>query len=511
MLNDSFNCHPEGVETTEGSLLYIMKKILLAVLFFTLFAPVYVSAANSTLAPDFNPVCWNLDQCNNSRAFFLGKTPQELKGNKDGWLENEDPCNKPGWGKCLPGGITKTTIAFGGKKTFTDIGEFLKYNYNFGLSIAGILAVIMIVVAGIQWATSGGNSEAISSSKKRIGGALIGLLIAYLSYTILSIVNPALVNLRLPQVYMIRPINVVPQFCKDVESPTSTQFAVAAEKGAVVDKTKFPDAKLQSMELSAMSCGKQYFVGGAAGATCMGATCDKKQQSCLPVTITSDNITLTPGQVLKTTPGCMNAQLVFHFTIENSLENFIIEKTPLVAKIGGKDWLDKDGFLDFENPFLLWPVCSGANGNYIGKLGSEQWDANDTEITSYQRIEKSLFYEYYLSFNNVATTLPTAAHPDAYWKCENSDKVAGFVFKFELDSNWSMTDPNFYVSKSHVGSWKSISTNGFITNADLEKGVYVEALISAQVLQELEENTGTQPFVGTQNPDGVSWKKAAGI
>lgn len=487
-------------------------KILSALLFIALFSPMYVLAADSTLLPDFNPVCWNLDQCNNSRAFFLGKSPQELKGTKDGWIENEDPCNKPGWGKCLPGGITKTTIAFGGKKTFTDIGEFLKYNYNIGLSIAGILAVIMIVVAGIQWVASGGNSEMISSSKKRIGGALIGLLIAYLSYTILSIINPALVNLRLPQVYMIRPINVVPQFCKDMESPSTTQFAVAAEKGAVVDKKKFPDAKLASMDLKDMSCGKQYFVGGAAGATCMGSACEGKQQACLPISINSSENTITKGQI-SSAPGCAPAQVVFHFFIESSFENFLVEKIPFKARVGDADWLDEDGAVDFENPFLLWAVCRNEtlNINYIGNAGSEEWDANETEVMKVQKVKKEPFYEYYISFNNVATTLDTAAHKESEWKCESGDKVVGFAFSLELDKNWSMSDPRFFVGKNYVGYWQSLTTNGFISNADLESGVYIDASVSSNVLEDLQSHTDEEPFFGIKNPDGVSWKEKAGI
>lgn len=465
-------------------------KILLALFFVTLLAPVYVSAASGTIEPDFNPMCWKLDQCNNARAFFLNKTPEELKGNKDGWLENIDPCNKPEWGRCLPGGITKTTIAFGGKRSFTDIGDFLKYNYNFALGIAGILATIMIVIAGIQWVTSGGNSEMISSAKKRIGGALIGLLIAYLSYTILNIVNPALVNLRLPQVYMIRPINTTPQFCRDLESPTSTQFAKASDKGQVVDKSTFPSATLKDMDVKDMACGDNYFVGGAAGNTCMGGTCSTKGQICLPVSIMSNSEILTPGQINKYLPSCSESQVIFHFSIENSLETFIREKVPVYANVGAVDWLDQNGWLEF-NPFLLWPVChhEGVDQDYIGAK-YKKFDP------VFQKVEKSPFYEYYVSFKGVTTT--------SEWGCAGGkDEVKGFVFKFEMDKNWSLYDPNFYVSKSHIGDWKSISNNGYISKADMDNGIYVDVMLSYEAMNELTDKTGTEPTVGINSVNGI--------
>lgn len=76
------------------------------------------------------------------------------------------------------------------------IGEYIVGVYTYALGIAAIIAAIMIIIAGVRWTTSGGNSEAIGSSKKRIGGALVGLLIAYLSYAVLNIINPGLTTFK---------------------------------------------------------------------------------------------------------------------------------------------------------------------------------------------------------------------------------------------------------------------------------------------------------------------------
>jgi len=88
------------------------------------------------------------------------------------------------------------------------IGEYIVGVYTYALGIAAIIAAIMIIIAGVRWTTSGGNSEAIGSSKKRIGGALVGLLIAYLSYAVLNIINPGLTTFKSLKVKYIEPLEL---------------------------------------------------------------------------------------------------------------------------------------------------------------------------------------------------------------------------------------------------------------------------------------------------------------
>lgn len=172
------------------------------------------SAAASTAAstpaptPDTNPLCWKEEDCAKARAAFhnevwLELTPEQQKQEEGGFVKDPATCGDT-MGRCLPAGLTETEISFGGNKKFSSIGDFITKNYQYAIGVAGILAAMMLVVAGFQWVTSGGNSEAITSAKKRIGGSIVGLFIAYMSYFILTTVNPATVNLRLPQTWMVR-------------------------------------------------------------------------------------------------------------------------------------------------------------------------------------------------------------------------------------------------------------------------------------------------------------------
>ena len=83
------------------------------------------------------------------------------------------------------------------------IAEYAAGLYKYLVSIAGILAGIMIVWAGVKWLMSAGNADMISDAKKKIGNAIIGIILAVGSYVILYLVNPDLVtfkSLRIPLV-----------------------------------------------------------------------------------------------------------------------------------------------------------------------------------------------------------------------------------------------------------------------------------------------------------------------
>ncbi|MBU0660680.1 hypothetical protein KKG22_00705 [Patescibacteria group bacterium] len=94
------------------------------------------------------------------------------------------------------------------------LSEYIAQMYKFSVIAAGIIAVIMIIVGGFQITMSGGNSEAQSSAKKRITGALVGLVLAAGSYTILYTINPELVSLNNLRVQYVEKENLA-DFIRD--------------------------------------------------------------------------------------------------------------------------------------------------------------------------------------------------------------------------------------------------------------------------------------------------------
>jgi hypothetical protein len=77
-------------------------------------------------------------------------------------------------------------------------GAYFQLWYSFAIGAVGVLATVMLMWGGFKWLTSRGNSGVISESKQIIWSALIGVVLAFLSYTILYLVNPRLTTIGLP-------------------------------------------------------------------------------------------------------------------------------------------------------------------------------------------------------------------------------------------------------------------------------------------------------------------------
>lgn len=72
--------------------------------------------------------------------------------------------------------------------------EYIGNLYTFLISAVGICALFMITVGGYMYITSAGNAAVLNQAKAIITDAIIGLLLALLSYLIFYTINPALVN-----------------------------------------------------------------------------------------------------------------------------------------------------------------------------------------------------------------------------------------------------------------------------------------------------------------------------
>ncbi len=76
------------------------------------------------------------------------------------------------------------------------IGDYISYIYKYGLSIAGILAALMLMGGGVIWLTSGGDAGKVGKAKTIIVSSITGLLILFSTYLILYQINPELVKLN---------------------------------------------------------------------------------------------------------------------------------------------------------------------------------------------------------------------------------------------------------------------------------------------------------------------------
>lgn len=76
----------------------------------------------------------------------------------------------------------------GGDNAGMSLEDGIKNVVNVLLFLLGAIAVIMIIIGGIRYATSNGDAGAIKGAKDTILYAVIGLIVAILAYAIVNFV-----------------------------------------------------------------------------------------------------------------------------------------------------------------------------------------------------------------------------------------------------------------------------------------------------------------------------------
>lgn len=78
-------------------------------------------------------------------------------------------------------GTDQSTDLFGSTGIFRTITNVL-------LFILGAISVIMIIIGGLRYVVSGGNSTAVTAAKNTILYAIVGVIVALLAYAIINFV-----------------------------------------------------------------------------------------------------------------------------------------------------------------------------------------------------------------------------------------------------------------------------------------------------------------------------------
>ena len=77
-----------------------------------------------------------------------------------------------------------------------DLPSYINSIYKIAFFLGSFLAVLMIVVAGIQWATPTSNPSVKVAAKKRLTNAIIGLVLLFAMYLVLKAINPDILILK---------------------------------------------------------------------------------------------------------------------------------------------------------------------------------------------------------------------------------------------------------------------------------------------------------------------------
>ena len=87
----------------------------------------------------------------------------------------------------------------------TDLGKAIGGLINVLFIIAALATFLYLVLGGIQWITSGGDSKKTEAAGKQITNALIGLVIVAVSWAIMKLVGTVfgidVFNLKIPVLF----------------------------------------------------------------------------------------------------------------------------------------------------------------------------------------------------------------------------------------------------------------------------------------------------------------------
>lgn len=89
----------------------------------------------------------------------------------------------------VPGGQYNFEPIAGMPEGPRDIPNLITFGITSLFIIATLLCLFVLIWAGIQWITSGGDKAGIDKARKRITFAIVGLVVTFSAYLILSVVG----------------------------------------------------------------------------------------------------------------------------------------------------------------------------------------------------------------------------------------------------------------------------------------------------------------------------------
>lgn len=147
--------------------------------------------------------------------------------------------------------------------TDTALPEYVKYLYIFAIICCGIVALVVLVIAGVRYMSSAGSASQMKDSKDQIYSALLGLAILLCSWLILNTINPQLTFLRAPdEMYILPDIAPGVYFCQkrvDIVGLYNERRQASTQEGTQLKATA------QRLNATADEINKNCYISPGAG------------------------------------------------------------------------------------------------------------------------------------------------------------------------------------------------------------------------------------------------------
>lgn len=144
----------------------------------------------------------------------------------------------------------------GGNLEISFLAEYIHGVYKYLIGISVTLAVVFLMVGGLQWSLGGASSAQISKAKERIKNALSGLVLLLSVVLILEIVNPQLIASnpiiieKVEEITIPLVTEVIDQLGESSTTPgegmSSVETAPGDHKNAVGPNTTLTDADIKA-------------------------------------------------------------------------------------------------------------------------------------------------------------------------------------------------------------------------------------------------------------------------
>ena len=98
------------------------------------------------------------------------------------FISKECDKNNPDLEKCIIANNLAVGEFFGNPKT--DLPTFIGNIIEYALGLLGTVFIVLILYAGFQWMTAGGNPEQAKKASQTVRNSVIGLIIVILAYAV---------------------------------------------------------------------------------------------------------------------------------------------------------------------------------------------------------------------------------------------------------------------------------------------------------------------------------------
>ncbi|MFA4937291.1 MAG: hypothetical protein WC575_03325 [Patescibacteria group bacterium] len=185
-----------------------------------LFKPNVAKAADET---NIMTQCWTKEECDATASGDVGSEWDNTssKARTECSIEEKKLGKKAGeLGFCYAKNLTDIKLQVpipttsGGLLTeVKGFAQYLSEFYKFFMAALAVMAVVLIMWAGFKRILAAGRAEAIKDANEAFFSAIIGLVIALLSYSLLSLVNPKLVEITELRIPKIKTEQMISKWC----------------------------------------------------------------------------------------------------------------------------------------------------------------------------------------------------------------------------------------------------------------------------------------------------------